>query len=400
METEKGRLKILVIAPFPLDPMDAGNRARVANFIAALRAVGHQVHFAHVQTSGFDGEAMVRRLGSDRLHLFPYFAQPPEQTLLVRWSRRIAKRLGFESAHVWTLDSWYPPQLTPLLATLQATHRFDAVVANYVFMTKAFEAFPAPCLRILDTHDKMANRHESYRKAGMKPDWFSTRPAEEERGFRRADVVLAIQDQEAVDFRERLRGSDPMPKVLTVGHLVELPPVVPLSERPSALFVGSHNPINVNALQYFLGKVLPLVRRAVPEFELIAAGPASLRVPDQAGLVKLGYVDDLGSAFRSAMLFVSPILMGTGIAIKLLDAMAFGIPCVCTKSGARGLDQDAVDVVEDDDPHEFAKRIINLLTDPHRRKTRGVSARAAAERWNKKQLASLSALVSEVVACH
>ena len=43
-------MKILVLAPFPTDPLDAGNRARVANLIATLRADGYEVHFAHLQT--------------------------------------------------------------------------------------------------------------------------------------------------------------------------------------------------------------------------------------------------------------------------------------------------------------------------------------------------------------
>jgi len=94
------------------------------------------------------------------------------------------------------------------------------------------------------------------------------------------------------------------------------------------------------------------------------------------------------------MIFVSPIFMGTGVAIKVLDAMAQGMPCVCTRSGARGLDTEAgaLDVIDDDDAAGFATRIIELLADPALRSMRGAAARSAAERWSDRQLEALSTL--------
>ena len=386
--------KILVVAPFPVDPPDAGNRARVASLIAALQACGHEVHFAHLQTGGYDGEAMERRMGAGRLHLLPYHAQPPERSRLGRVLRKAGQRLGVDQAFVWSLDSWYADAYTPLLAALHERHRFNAVLVNYVFMTKAFEAFDGSCLHILDTHDNMAMRHRNYQMAGMRPHWFSTTRAEEDRGLRRADVVMAIQDQEATEFGERLGGHD-RPKIITVGHLLDLPVLAPLAERPSAVFVGSYNPINIHGLEHFLKHIHPLVRDAVPAFELIVAGSAAQEIADQPGLVKLGFVADLDDVFRSAMTFVSPVYLGTGVAIKLLDAMAHGMPCVCTRSGGRGMGQegDAIDIVADDEPLTFAKRLIDLLLDPSLRQRRRISARAAAETWNHRQFAALSELL-------
>lgn len=387
------RSKILVIAPFPTDPLDAGNRARVVNLMAALGKAGHEVHFAHVQTSAFDGEAMARRIGADRLHLLPFVSQPPDGSWLGRRVRQSGRCLGLDKAWTWPLDSWYPDDLTGRLQLLQEAHAFDAVIVNYVFMSKAFEAFPGSCLRILDTHDRMGNRHQRYQQAGMRPQWFSTTPEDELRGLRRADVVIAIQAQEAAEFAQRLAGTQ-APRVLTVGHLIELPMPSSRSAQASALFLGSHNPINMHGLTHFLEQVLPRVRTAVPEFTLIVAGPVADQVADQPGVVKLGFVEDLGDAFRAAMIFVSPIFMGTGVAIKVLDAMAQGMPCVCTRSGARGLDTEAggLDVIDDDDAAGFATRIIELLADPALRSMRGAAARSAAERWNDRQLEALSTL--------
>lgn len=388
-------MKVLVIAPFPTDPLDAGNRARVANFIAALKADEHEVHFAHIQTTDFDGDAMVRRIGTDKVHLLPYIAHPPGLPRQMRWLRQVGQRLSFDRSFVWPIDDWYAKVCTPLLAALHSQHRFDVVVVNYVFLTKAFDAFPAPCLRVLDTHDSMGLRHRRYLRIGMKPHWFSTTMADEERGFRRADVLIAIQPHEAAEFRRRL-GPAERPAVVTVGHLIDLPSLSPLPDRPSAVFVGSHNPLNVQGLQHYLAHVHPLVRRSVPDFKLVVAGASAAELPDAPGLVKLGYVSNLSQAFQAGRVFINPVLMGTGVAIKLLDAMAYGMPCVSTRSGARGLEAvTSIDVADDHDNAGFAARMVALLTDPELCESRRASVRAAAEQWNVTQLAALSALTRD-----
>lgn len=390
-------MKLLFIAPFPLDPPSAGNRARVANFIAALTAAGHEVHFAHMQTSEFDGEAMKRRLGNDRVHFFPFSHQPPIEPRANRLARRLAQRLGLERAFMWRLDSWYSDAYTEMLSSLQQKEQFDAVVVAYVFMTRAFEAFPAPCLRVLDTHDIMGLRHRRYLDVGMRPQWFSTSLEDEMTALRRADVVLAIQEEEARTFQQRL-GTGSTTKVLTVGHLVELPPLRPPSQRKAAVFLGSHNPTNVHALNCFLERVHPLIRAEIPDFELLVGGGVAALVPDRPGLVKLGFIDDIGDLFASGMLFVNPVLMGTGMAIKLLDAMAHGLPCVSTRTGARGLHQSAkgVDVIDDDDPRAFADSVLALLRSPRLREERGRAARASVELWNGSQLQGLSEMLAAV----
>ena len=365
--------------------------------MAALTAAGHEVHFAHIQTSGFDGESMASRVGWDRLHLFPFSHQPPIEARPIRVLRRLGERLGLERAFMWPVDSWYSEVYTPMLSSLQQRERFDAVVVAYVFMTPAFAAFPAPCLRVLDTHDIFGLRHRRYLAIGMRPRWFSTTLADEDIALRRADVVLAIQEEEARTFRRRL-GDGATTKVLTVGHLIDLPRLRPLSERKSAVFLGSHNDINVHALAYFLEHVHPLIRAEVPDFELLVGGDAGGLVPDHPGLVKLGFVAELGDLFAHGMLFVNPVLMGTGMTIKLLDAMAHGLPCVSTRTGARGLPQEVngVDVIDDDDPRAFADCILALLGSPELREERRRAARRAVELWNRSQLEGLSALLGAV----
>lgn len=390
-------MKVLFFSPVPTDPANAGNRVRIVTLTAALQQAGHEVHFAYLAMEPANLEAMKRRFGEQRLHVIP---PSHDGSTLARSAstlvRRAARALRMECGYTWGLDAWYHPAYSAFLAGLQERHGFQAIFVEYVFMSRSFEAFPDPCRRILDTHDRFGLRHREYIAAGMKPQWFSTTMAEEERGFCRAHAVLAIQHIEAMNFERRLAGR--ATQVVKVGHLIELsdPPRRPATH--SAVFVGSENPINTVGANYFVGQVMPRIRERLPDFQFIVAGTVSNAVSDAPGVVKLGFVDRLHEVFARGAIAVNPILMGTGVNIKLLDALAHALPCVSTESGARGLDQyrnTAVLVVADDDTGGFAEQVLRLLTDPNVTGRMSQAARRAAEDWNRSQLHSLYAILED-----
>ncbi|KQP43201.1 glycosyltransferase family 4 protein [Pseudorhodoferax sp. Leaf274] len=391
-----GSLRILMVSPVPTDPPDAGNRVRIMTLAQGLIQAGHEVHFAYIPLEPYDLVAMQSRYGSTRVHVLN--AVPPRPGPLARMARKLGRFLNIERAFMWRLDDWYSAAANAELAALHAQHRYDVVFAEYVFASKALEALPPDCLRVLDTHDCFGLRHRAYLKAGMRPQWFSTSLEEEERGFRRADIVLAIQASEARDFATRVAGSST--RVLQVGHLIDMPVSSNPSARQAAVFVGSGNPINTTGARHFIDNVLPIVRRAKPGFELLLAGAVSNEIEAQPGIVRLGFVPQLADAFDAAMIAINPVRAGTGINIKLLDAMAAGMPIVTTRSGARGLDayfERAFCVADDDDAQSFADSILRLLDDAALRRQFAEAARAAAQEWNSEQVAALAtALASHV----
>lgn len=389
-------MKILMVSPVPTDPSDAGNRARIVSVAQTLMQAEHELHFAYVPLESYDLPAMANRFGADRLHLLQWAPRSGLGSLLARIARKLGRMAKIDAAYTLGLDDWYDPRTSAKLSQLQAKHRFDAVLVEYVFMSKAFEAFEAPCLKVLDTHDCFGLRHRHYLEAGLKPQWFSTTMAAEELGFRRADFVLAIQASEAQKFTGRLSGTDT--HVLQVGHLVDLAAPPPPSTREAAVFVGSSNPLNVAGARYFIEQVLPLVREAKPGFELLLAGSISGQIDATPGVVKLGFVPKLQDAFASAMVAINPMTAGTGLNIKLLDAMAAAMPIVTTRSGARGVEKlcgSAFTVVNDDDPAHFAQQIVSLIDDVQARQLLAAGARTAAVDWNIEQLGALFIALKE-----
>jgi GT2 family glycosyltransferase/glycosyltransferase involved in cell wall biosynthesis len=154
-------------------------------------------------------------------------------------------------------------------------------------------------------------------------------------------------------------------------------------EPLTMLFLGSfrHDPNRV-AVDWFVREVLPLVLARRPEARLLIAGsdpPAAHTYADTSGhLEMLGNVDDVRVPLARYAVFVCPILSGSGVRVKLLEAFAAGIPVVSTTLGAEGLaQQDGEFCALTDDAAGFAERVLKLFDDPA--SAARMAARARAE---------------------
>ena len=141
-------------------------------------------------------------------------------------------------------------------------------------------------------------------------------------------------------------------------------------EPHTMLFLGSfrHLP-NIEALDWFMRKVLPRVFEQSPDARLIIVGaepPPKHSLPDFGERIELrGFVEDVREPLSRYAVFVCPILSGSGMRVKLLEAFAAGIPVVSTKLGAEGLtDKDGGVCALADSPEAFAAKILELFRDP------------------------------------
>ena len=154
-------------------------------------------------------------------------------------------------------------------------------------------------------------------------------------------------------------------------------------EPGTLLFLGSwrHDPNRI-AVDWFMRHVMPLIAAAEPGVKLSIVGsdpPAAHLYADYAAhLEMLGFVNDVRDPLARYSLFVCPILSGSGVRVKLLEAFAAGIPVVSTRVGAEGLAAtDGEFCALADDPAGFADRVIALLRDPE--KAAAMAERARAE---------------------
>lgn len=141
---------------------------------------------------------------------------------------------------------------------------------------------------------------------------------------------------------------------------------VPLVAEPIAVMLADWAwPPNQVALDRLL-RSWPRVREQVPAARLLLAGRGMASPPQAAGVTVLGEVATARDVLSQAAVFVFPCPATSGPKMKVLDALAHGVPVVTTPAGVEGLSgvDDAVAVTSDAD---FAHIVTDVLRDPQRR---------------------------------
>ena len=385
-----GAKRILLVAPVPTHPTVTGAGARVRYMAEALQALGHEVHFLHLQQALFDRGTALGRYWNDRLHVFHSLSPA---SLIGRGRRKLWRVTGNAFDLDLPVDCYFDAGSARYLRRLLQREAFDVVILSYVFYSRLLEFLPPNVLRLIDTHDVFSERFRLYREHGQVREFFSTSRAGERKALDRADLVLAIQHRDAAHFRSLTRRP-----VAVVGHLaapVAAAPAVSNGGPPGVLFVGGPMGINVHGVRWFMERVLPLVRREVPYAELWLVGGICDRLGREApGVRGFGFVDPLDELYRSATVVINPQQFGTGLSIKTVDALRYGRPAVTTPSGGRGLEEGAgVAFLQAESAEAFAGCLVELLRDPARRDALARSASAFAGDYYRRNLRALQEAV-------
>jgi polysaccharide biosynthesis protein PslH len=207
----------------------------------------------------------------------------------------------------------------------------------------------------------------------------------ERRAMAPFDVVTAVAEADA----GRLRRLDPARRIEVVANGVD---AERFQRRPGAVtddatlvFVGamSFGP-NVAAMQWFCGEVLPLVRARQPGTRLVIVGrdpsPAVRALATTEGVEVTGEVPDVRPFLERATVFVAPMISGSGIKNKVLEAMSMELPVVATPLAVEGLPAThEEDLITAPTASTMADALVRLLDDPAARLRLGRSARKTVQ---------------------
>lgn len=201
-----------------------------------------------------------------------------------------------------------------------------------------------------------------------------------ERAAGRLHRHLVASSPVVADHLRRLAPSAEVvvaPLTIDPHHYTPTPPDGP----PTAGIIGTgHWPPTARAMHRLIHRVWPLVKRAVPDARLLVAGrnlPAGLGTG--TGVEVLGQVPSASDFFAGLSVLLYPLDRGSGMKVKVLEAMASGVPVVTTRDGAEGITSCDGIVIEEND-ERLAAAAAEILGDPDEQRRRGDAARTTFER--------------------
>jgi len=379
-------MRVLILSNTPFLPATAGNCARIARMVEYLTGAGHEVAMCMLpdaDTPSWDVAGMRARLAWLEIGAAPSSLVASVARRTLGGLGRLVRRRADAGPRSIGVDDWCPGWFRARARAHVREWQPDVVLVEYVFLSACLEGLDAPprCVTVIDTHDLMHRRQAAYAALGMPPQWFHTTWAEERRGLLRADLVLAIHAEDAAVLRAMI----PERRVLTVPHAHPMhaaPPGAAAAGR--LLFVASFNDLNVRGLEWLLDAVWPALRRAVPGVELVVCGTIAAKLGTlPPGVVARGFVADLTAEYGAARVVVSPARGGTGLKVKVIEALCHGRPIVTTRASATGLDTgETTGVLVADDAEAFTAALVALLGDDARwRRLASAAAAHAARRY-------------------
>lgn len=163
--------------------------------------------------------------------------------------------------------------------------------------------------------------------------------------------------------------------------------------EPASLFhIGAMDWLpNLESIEWLLEEVWPVVHREVPQAHLYLAGrkmPQRWMDARIEGVTVVGEVPDAGYFIAGKQINVVPLLSGSGIRVKIIEAMAAGKAVVTTTVGAQGIDYtNGENLLVADTPEQFAAQIKRLVADQEYCRSVGeAAARLVAEHYDVKRL--------------
>lgn len=361
-------MKVLLLTQVLPFPPDSGPKVKTWNLVKWLASAGHQVTLASFvrgesqpeldalrrHCRAVHGVPMRRGALRDGWYLLaslvsqrPFLMRRDERAAMHRLVERLCGETQFDVVHIDQLNmAQYAPRGTGARRVLDA---HNALWLLYRRLAQTMR--PGP------------------RRLMLEREWRLLRTYEGAVG-RDVDAVLAVSDEDRAALQDVIGDEAAISVVPIAVDCDEVAIVRRQADAARLVHVGTMFwPPNADAVQWFVECVYPRIRAARPQvgFDVVGADPPRA-VRDLArlgsGVQVTGYVADPTPYLERAAAMVVPVRAGSGMRVKILNALAQGVPVVTTTVGCEGIAvTSGVHLLIADTAEEFAAATLRLLAD-------------------------------------
>lgn len=301
------------------------------------------------------------------------YTVPMERGLLLDG---LAMVRSLSSRQPWMMVRDERVKMRTLVDRLAAKEHYDIAHADQLNMAQ-YAARVAGARKILDAHNALwllykrlwETMEPGPRKLLLGRDWRLIKRYEG-KVCREFDAVLAVSAED----RSALEEAMELPREITVIPIaVDTEETARVQRNPDAdhiLHIGTmYWPPNIEGVRWFIREVLPLVRSKMPGATLDILGarpPQEIRELGRSdnGIRVTGYVRDPERYLQQAGVMIVPVHAGGGMRVKILNALAQGLPIVSTTIGCEGISvENGEHLLVADTPQDFAEATVRLIQD-------------------------------------
>lgn len=368
-------------------PGKTGTHKRCLAIIDAFQQLGFQITFiSHAEYGPYSWDQESRQYFEEKnVEVVLYHSSPTDQAFVAQ--------AQLTNQDVLNLEYHCPPGLAELFKKTYESLRPDVVFIFYAYSSGLLQNIEtSKCLTIVDSIDLVSLssmlQHKLLPLLGSPPygplhtgfdvvredffQQFDLSPSKREfELYDLYDYTLTVSQSEADIITKNTRRT----KVAYIPITCSLPNIKN-SYAGTPVFVAANNPFNIQAYLYLTSRVMPLLAQIDPKQKVRVVGEIAQNLVKADGIDLLGFVSNLTDLYATASCAVCPIIGGTGMSVKVVEAMAHGVPVVVLgNSTQESLVRHGIDGFVAQNAEEFACYVALLCQDKALSASMGAAAR-------------------------
>jgi len=234
------------------------------------------------------------------------------------------------------------------------SNEYDYIIISYAYWAGLVidNPYVKKAKLCIDTHDFLTSQFQDLR--GFSLGKYFQKEIELLNHF---DEIFVISVEENYLFSQFVKK-----EVITLSHIIENKfSKTTEHKKYDLIYVASSNSHNIVSANWFFNEVYPLLNE---EINILVIGRICDHISDLGNVTKLPFVDSLDEYYSTSKVAICPMLTGTGLKIKVVEALSFGVPVVCNVRGVDGMSNKTNNgCLVANIPQEFASNIELLLND-------------------------------------
>ncbi len=356
---EMSKKSLLYFIPFNIMKNNAGAIRTAWNYLEAFHHLDMDVDYVHSNDTwgGPMSDTEVDDLKQTGLvrNIYHLNRKPENIRSLRHWLAYRIQRLGRDVSSGRSLPSFVTTYNQYLFNEILKKHRYDYIIISYAHWANLVREnrYTGNAKLIIDTHDFMTAQERVWKKFNVGRAF-----NKEIKRLSLFDAVWTVSADERYLFQQFVDKKVVLVPFCAQDHTM----MEAVAKNYDIIYVGGDNVHNIKAADWFFKEVYPLLDASV---RYCVVGRIHRYVPDRENIYKVPYAADLEDYYPRAKLAICPMLSGTGVKVKVVEALSYALPVVCSPRGVDGLLNKTENgcVVAASAP-DFAAAIQKLLQNP------------------------------------
>ena len=344
-------MKILYFYPENPTTSNQGNNARAFALLQYFKNRNHKIDYIGIASKSFS-EVDLEAIKNVNLI---------ENGFLLKRDKRISKTFSYLFTYA------IPNKLKGRIRDFDRTrfghknqfskiledNQYDYIIISYAYWAELIRENKhlKEAKLIIDTHDFLASQFQNQKRFNLGK--YFNKEVELLNLFQK---IWVISSDENYVFSQFV-SSD----VITIPHALEVKFQLNSTKKYDLVYVASSNEHNVKSAKWFFEEVYPKLNTTL---SICVVGKINEYIPELPNVTKIHFLEDLNQVYSESRVAICPMLSGTGLKIKVVEALSYGLPVVCNPRGIDGLiNKTNNGCLVTVDASIFSKYIEQLLTD-------------------------------------